>query len=332
MSDPGFLIPADKLAEPALLVTVRGDVLSANGAAMEEFGRDGPPGWSLAALAEDDGARLRSFLGLCAVSAEPIPGALALRDGREFRIDGFVLRPASVEAEAAICLRLRQRTDTNASFVVLNEKIAELSREIRERMRTEARLTDTLGERAALIQELHHRVRNALQVIASLASIEARRGEGPVARRLTVHANRAKAIGLIYKHMYGQDLLHVPIRGFVHEIGEEVSRSLGHHGILVDEDVGDMILRLDTAVPFALLVHELLVDALERAAGMKPVRVRLHRPDHAGLELTVAVDGGNGVRSPLPIQGVDLAGRLARQIRAEMQTSHDGLTVVRMPG
>src|SRR3954462_15848144 len=114
MPDLGFLIPADKLVEPTLLVTADGDVLSANMAAAEEFGRH-QRAWSLVELTAGGGAQLRSYLALCAVSADPIPGALTLQDGRDFRVDGFVLRPASAERAAALCLRLRLRTESNAS-------------------------------------------------------------------------------------------------------------------------------------------------------------------------------------------------------------------------
>jgi len=335
MPDLGFLIPADKLVEPTLLVTADGDVLSANMAAAEEFGRH-QHAWSLVALTADGGAQLRSYLALCAVSADPIPGALTLQDGRDFRVDGFVLRPASAERAAALCLRLRLRTESNASFVALNEKIAELSREIRERLRAEARLKETLEEKNALIRELHHRVRNALQVISSLASLEARQGEGHFRRRFIVHANRAKAIGLIYKHLYAQDLLHVPVRGFVREISDEIAGNPNGHAIIVQEDISDLNLHLSIAAPFALLVHELIAEALERADGIgrnAPVLVRLNRPDSSGLELTIAVDGGGGTpeQPPSPSSsGINLPAGLARQIGAEIHTSADGKTTVRM--
>jgi PAS domain-containing protein len=171
MADGSFVVPADRLADPYLLVTPEGTILSANPAAAEEFGAAHGQGLQGQRLGERVGNapdRLEAYLRLCATSAEPLPGSLTLKDGRAFRVDGFLLFRADAGNPPAVCLRLRVKEASNASFVALNDKIVELSHEIRIRLATEVRLRQTLAERDNLIRELHHRNRNTLQVVVAM--------------------------------------------------------------------------------------------------------------------------------------------------------------------
>ncbi len=314
MAEAAFAILADRLPEPCLLVAPDGTLLAVNAAAGEDLGA--APGQRLADLAEGGGAGLVAYLRLCATSAEPLPGALDLKDGRGFRVDGFAYRRSSAEHSAAICLRLRAKEGANATFAALNEKIAELSREVRARMATEARLRQALGERDVLIRELHHRIRNTLQVLASLASIDAREAGGET-RRLLEHAGRAKAVGIIYRHLYGEDLLRVRVGGFLTELAGELADGADGVRLRVEEDVGGAELELDRAVPFALLVHDLTTIGLEGAMGRPrdaALDLRLHLTPAAELRLEVHAPGAAAGAPPHRTARERLVRRLAAQV------------------
>ncbi|AWK88345.1 histidine kinase dimerization/phosphoacceptor domain -containing protein [Azospirillum thermophilum] len=334
MAIDGFLIPADRLADPLLLVTADGTVLSANPAAVEALGLRA--GGSLATLA-DEAERLAGWLALCATSAEPLPGSLALADGRAFRADGFRMPASGQGAAAAVCLRLREKTVSNGSFVALNEKIAELSREVRVRLAVEADLRRTLEERDALVRELHHRIRNTLQVIASLAALEAGGDDAGAGRALRDHANRVKAIGIIYRHLYGKHLLEVPLAGFLTELAGETAQRPAPPALSVEDEPGEVRLGLDRAVPFALLVHDLMAMASTLAGERGPA---------AALTLSLRVDGegrlvfrtvvtpaaaGQGA-SPAPLGRREmLLPRLARQIGGTLALDPDGAALTVRP-
>jgi len=333
MTDGSFVVPADRLADPYLFVTPEGAILFANPAAADEFGvaqGQGLQGQRLGDHVGDAPDRLEPYLRMCATSSEPMPGSLTLKDGRAFRVDGFLLFRAAAGDPATICLRLRAKEASNASFVALNDKIDELSHEIRIRLATEAQLRKALAERDSLIRELHHRIRNTLQVIASLAAIEARDG-GENARRLIEHGNRVKAVGLIYHHHYGKDLLKVSIGGFLAALVGELAGEGDGVRLLVKDEAGDLELALETAVPFALLVHDLAAIGIERAwqgGSGASLSLRLYRPRAEVLEFEVRNSAAGPARQTperAPEHAVrnTLIKRLARQINATLVMNDD---------
>ncbi|WP_169732835.1 histidine kinase dimerization/phosphoacceptor domain -containing protein [Azospirillum halopraeferens] len=324
MAESAFVIPVDRLAEPVLLVTMDGVVTDANRAALEDSGLAGAPAARLEDLCAGDGDRLAAFLDLCATSREPLPGALTLRDGRAFRADGCVLQPAAPGRPALICLRLYPRAEAVGRFAALNEKIEELSQEVRVRLAAEAQLTKALAEKSVLIQELHHRIRNTLQVLASLASLDSRRAEGAARDLLALHAGRANAIGLIYRHLYAPNLLHVPIAGFLGELCADLDGRGDGPVITVDEDpdLNGAVLPLDIAVSFALLLHDLIIGRLGSCpGGTPPLRVQLTRSSPGRLAFR-AVGGSAAGAGPPDRRLID---RLARQLGADLHHEPDGV-------
>lgn len=319
MAERPFAVPADALGEPYLLVAPDGAVIAANAVAAETLGI--AAGDRLSDRASDPDGRFGAYLRLCATAAQPLPGGITLADGRAFRTDGFRFG-GSGAGSGTVCVRLRPKTASAVSFATLNDTIAELSREIRARLRTEERLRGALAERDALIGELHHRIRNTLQVIASLSALEGRGNGAEIAPLLTM-ASRLHAVGIIYRHVYGRHLLQVPLAGFVPELGAELAVAAPGVALSVEEDVEDRCLELDRAVPFALLVHDLLAAGFRaQDAGdvhaVLSVRLML-RPDRS-LVFDLRIDRGRALEPPDALSARVLEG-LARQIGGQLDVT-----------
>ncbi|MBE9167085.1 response regulator [Pleurocapsales cyanobacterium LEGE 06147] len=143
MSPEQFLEFARLLPEPVLLISGNGQILAANPAFSRMLGlpRQILQGKMLFELATDPPDRVKQYLRNCSSSREMVLGSLTLSaDNGETclcRCEGAAIRPWSPESPALILLRLKNRESASSRFTLLNKKIDELAKEIRQRQRAE---------------------------------------------------------------------------------------------------------------------------------------------------------------------------------------------------
>ena len=149
----------EMLPEPCFLLTASGEILLANAAAAELTGmaRKGLAGQPLLALVNDPPEKISDYLKFCARSLQLTPGSLALRlkDGRamDVRCDGAAIEARAAATGGILFLRLRPKAEATDQFVLLNQKIAALSKEIAERKKAERQRDELLqGEQAARVE------------------------------------------------------------------------------------------------------------------------------------------------------------------------------------
>lgn len=140
-----------------------------------------------------------------------------------------------------------------------------INRDISDRKHHERGLERALQEREVLIREVHHRVKNNLQLISSMLNLQSTRVQGPAeARMLDAARHRIGTISLLYEHLLRNeyvadvqmdDYLHTLI-GFLAGLSPEAT---------IDRDVDAVILDIDRAIPCGLLVNELVANAIEHA-------------------------------------------------------------------
>jgi two-component system CheB/CheR fusion protein len=158
-----------------LLVSGEGSVLAANRAAAEELGlpREALAGRPLAELVDDPPSEIARYLKDCSRNRQFVLGSLSFtgNGGRqiECRTEGAVLWPRLEGAPAIVLLRFRPREKTVQQFLLLNEQIEELHREITRRKRTEEELRhleQELKERAERLAEADRRKNEFLAMLA----------------------------------------------------------------------------------------------------------------------------------------------------------------------
>jgi PAS domain S-box-containing protein len=174
--------------------------------------------------------------------------------------------------------------------------------DVTERKRTEAALRTAVRNQEALLQEVHHRVKNNLQVISSLLRLEASRSEHlPTKSVLKDMQNRIRAMALLHEAVYrsGQ-FAEVDLTRYLQQVTQKLFRALAPAGeaIRLRLELAPVRLALDQAVPCGLLVNELVANALKHGF-----------PDGRGGEIHVAVacvDGGPQVRLRVADTGIGL--------------------------
>lgn len=169
-------------------------------------------------------------------------------------------------------------------------------REARRAIELAETLRASLRERETLLEDVHHRVKNNLQVISSLIGIQSRSVGDPAARAaLTECQTRVQAIGLVHEQLYRfTDDARVPFSDYVRTLTATVTQGVGATGVEVSFDIAIAQLPVVKAIPCGLIINELLTNAFTHAfPDGRPgrVSVALRRAPEGPLELTVADDG-----------------------------------------
>jgi two-component sensor histidine kinase len=196
----------------------------------------------------------------------------------------------------------------------------------------------SVQQKDAMLKEIHHRVKNNLQVVTSLMSIQANRLHDEASKRaLAELQRRVRALGLLHRHLYeGDDLRYLDFGQFTVELCQMVRESGGPAARAVDiqVDIPPIPITADRAVPLGLLITEALGNAIKHGfPDGRPgvIRINLSASAEGVATVTIADSGiGTPVEEP-PADGRDLGtGMVLMQAFAQQLGST--LTVDGPPG
>ena len=201
-------------------------------------------------------------------------------------------------------------------------------REVRER--AEEALVGSLREKEALLKEVHHRVKNNLQVITSLLRIEGRRIDHAITKTvLDQMQGRIQSMALLHETLYRSgNFARVDLAAYLGQLAQQVFRSqMAQPGrVELHLDLQPVQMDIDQAIPCGLIVNELVSNSLKHAfAEGRPgqVWIALHPArDGAGLTLSVR-DSGPGLPPDFDLKrtrslGLQLVSDLARQLEGSL--------------
>ena len=143
-----------------------------------------------------------------------------------------------------------------------------LQNEIAERRRTEDQLKQSLEEKDALLKEVHHRVKNNLQVISSLLRLQQQYIDDPGASQaFSDSQNRVRAMALVHDLLYrSAEVSRISAREYLSGIVNALmSSESGAASVKSDIQIDDLELKIDVAIPCGLVLNELITNALRHA-------------------------------------------------------------------
>jgi two-component sensor histidine kinase len=190
----------------------------------------------------------------------------------------------------------------------------------------------SLHEKEILLQEVHHRVKNNLQVISSLISLQLRPIKDVVSRdALQACQARVQAISLIHAMLYqSKDYANVPFSEYARTLAGNIFSTLGTMPgyISLDLAIDNVALPVDKAIPCGLILNELITNALKHGfpdGRRGTIRVALGKACKDQLQLSVE-DNGIGMHAGLDVRrtqslGMHLVSALAEQLGAELEMS-----------
>lgn len=215
-----------------------------------------------------------------------------------------------------------------------------ITRDITERKQHETRLTASLGEKELLLKEIHHRVKNNLQIISSLLDLQSDHTQDREAQEMFKESRaRVRSMALIHERLYrSRDLVRVPIAEYVEQLAQALYHSyrIANNDVVLHLDATMPPLPLDMAIPCGLILNELLSNCLKH--GFKNahhgwIRVTW-RDDGLNNVLTVA-DNGAGFPAGLNFStassfGLQLVNTLVEQLKGTIDLVQNGCTMVRI--
>jgi two-component sensor histidine kinase/CheY-like chemotaxis protein len=217
---------------------------------------------------------------------------------------------------------------------------------IRELREEHARLARSLAEKEVLIKELHHRVKNNLQVIASLLRLQAEANADETATAvLRESQHRVEAIAMIHEQLYESadlrqvDLAHqanVLMANLFNAFGVDPSRISGQVAICPRTDGDPLVLGVDQAIPIGLILNELISNALKHAfPGGRSGSIRIEAQSRDSRVELAVIDDGVGVPEDLATRkskslGLQIVEILVRQFRGTWELKREAGTVFRL--
>ena len=208
-----------------------------------------------------------------------------------------------------------------------------VAQDISDRKAAEDKLRRSLDEKEVLLREIHHRVKNNLQVISSLLHAQARdTNDDAVAARFQETRERIRSMAAIHEQLYQtDDVSQVDFDAYLEGLVDELFRSHRTRSLERELQVDAATLPIDQAIPAGLIVNELVSNALEHAfpdGGPGTVAVHFHTtPSDATLHVEDDGQGTDALEGSSSL-GLRLVRGLTRQLRGTLAShTDDGVAI-----
>ena len=212
--------------------------------------------------------------------------------------------------------------------------VIEYVRDITERKKAEDRLQDSLQEKEVLLREIHHRVKNNMQVISSLLNLQSRQIKDPAVMEMFKESQRRiRSMALIHERLYqASDLSRIEFSEYLRNLATHLFHSYQVEAsrVQLKLEAEEVHLNINTAIPCGLIVNELVSNALKHGfpEGRKGLLgIDLRRVEGDGYVLRV-MDDGVGFPEGLDFRktetlGMQIVNTLASQIDASIDLARE---------
>ena len=228
----------------------------------------------------------------------------------------------------------RQKQKANA---LLQEQKTEINTQNITLENTLSQLTAKNAENELLLKEIHHRVKNNLEVVSSLLALQSAKMDDPnMQEAMLASQNRVQSMGILHQKLYqSEHLAFIEMKNYFKNLCENILDSYNETDrIKVNIDMKEIDLDIDTAVPLGLIVNELLTNSLKYAfpTGKKGIiKLSLESLADGNLNLKVSDNGVGKTLNSIPKGtgfGTQLVDLLTRQIDGKLvQEIHNGTMI-----
>lgn len=206
-------------------------------------------------------------------------------------------------------------------------------KDISDRKQREQELAESLAEKNVMLQEIHHRVKNNLQIICSLLNLQTQSSDPQIVEIMKESQNRVKSMALVHENLYkSENLSKINLESYVQDLSKNLLRS--YHSktsaIKISVAVSNISLDIDTAVPCGLIINELVSNALKYAFPQQQqgeVKISIFKADNQDVILNIA-DDGIGLPPEINIEQINTMGlrmvtALIRQISGTLSVNRE---------
>ncbi len=185
---------------------------------------------------------------------------------------------------------------TYQEFSALSASIETMASAVSNR---ESELRRTVAERESLLKEVHHRVKNNLQIVVSLLNLEMNMLTDPeTASAFGISIDRIRSMGLIHETLYGQDRLDsIELNEYARRLISELARAYGTCRVILKNHNEQILVSLNQAMPCGLILNELITNALKyAAAGRNDAEIIVELVKSADTISVSVTDDGPGLK------------------------------------
>jgi PAS domain S-box-containing protein len=183
-----------------------------------------------------------------------------------------------------------------------------------DRQKREALLSN-LSEKDILLREIHHRVKNNLQIISSLLSLQSGQKVNPknLSKLYLDSQNRIKSMAAIHELFYqSENLNRIDISDYIHKLVRDLIHTFKgeKNDVQVDIEVNQIFLNLDTSIPLGLVINEIITNALKHGISEKiggSIIAKLHSTGKGTYQLLLG-DNGKGMEIPGNLNEIESLG------------------------
>ncbi len=199
-------------------------------------------------------------------------------------------------------------------------------------------VSSALEMKDTLLREIHHRVKNNLQIISSLLALQSKYiSDKEALYALQQGQDRVQTMALIHQDLYETESLSgVNASNYIHQLSDKLMDSYNYEeeDIQVNVDVDDIVLDLDTMIPLGLIINELISNAFKHAFKEKTdvPKIDVSLKEANGKLILKISDNGRGIKDLSEIEGksfgFELVRAFAKKLKADMKVkSENGLIV-----
>jgi two-component sensor histidine kinase len=181
-------------------------------------------------------------------------------------------------------------------------------------------LEEALAQKNALLHEVDHRVKNNLQLIASLILLQSRRTADEASRQaLKAVLERVTAVATVHRRLFQDDPLRFDVADFVRDLTGDLAAAAGRDDLEIRLELDDVALPAASAAAFALVINELLGNALKHAfpAG-RGGRIAVSLTNLGTAFVLTVADDGVGMGGRPPAFGSTIVKLLCQQLHADL--------------
>lgn len=234
-------------------------------------------------------------------------------------VNGYLIKP--VEAKKLYAL-----IDELAGNILLKRELEEKEQ---KRQFAEESLKRSLAEKEILLKEVHHRVKNNMQIISSILKMQERQVPDPKLKTILEESqNRIHSMALIHENLYrNENLSDIKFSNYVKSLAGNLARAYSdHHAkITFEYNIEDVFLPLDTGIPCGLIINELLSNSFKHAftgADRGIISIKLTHDEQNNYILEVS-DNGIGIKDTFNPEksnslGMRIVTKLVQQIEGEL--------------
>lgn len=313
----------DGILEPVALLSLEGVVRYESPVFRRLFGQH--VGLPLSNLEAKDKTRLEIFLCRSRGTSSPLSGTISLTQDARSRHRILARR---VQLQGGPALHVQLDAQAESRFAKLTRQVDELNKEIADRRHAEAVLQKSVHERELLVRELQHRVKNNMQMLESMLRRAERETRTPEAKAAIQEVSgKVRAVAAVQRLLYAADNPTTLSSEALIEAVMASAVSLAPDDVTWCQDCDPLLLEVNTATAIALIVNELLTNAVKHgrpADGGPRIAVTFHKRG-SGARLVVADNGPGfdycerfGASS-----GLQLVKGLVRQIGGTLSIEQD---------